>query len=119
MQRTKKSDRQKNARQFYQTLKDGYATRAVVVVEKRDPTSNSNLSRTRFWAVTGNTIGSPDIIAESSILGKEGCWAEFTEAVLGKKAPMGYYDNGFKEWLSKNLGLRITYDDGFAYILEK
>lgn len=115
--RTTKKEREQNARQFYSIFKMGYAKKAPIVV-KRMESSNPNISRCRFLAVPSALgMASPVIIAES-VLGIQGCFIEFLGAI--KPGPqVTYYEEGFNDWVKKNFGFEITFDNGLVLMLEK
>ena len=60
----------------------------------------------------------PVIIAESNVLGIEGCFIELLEFVK-PCVQETYYEDGFNEWLKETYGFEITYKDGLVFMLEK
>ena len=114
-QRTNKTERQKNARYFYQSLQTN--RRMAVVIDRHESTSNPYVNRTQLLAVCGTMKGTPVVIAESSALGLEGCFIELLQNI--KDMPqVTMYENGFAAWLKKNYGISVPYNDGFVMIFE-
>ena len=61
-------------------------------------------------------------MSEKRTLGIEGYFKEFLEFLKNGYESMEqklYWDNGFNEWLNGIYGFKITYKDGFVFMLEK
>lgn len=115
--RTTINERKENARQFYNSFKNGSCNKAAIVV-KRLESSNPHITRCQFWAVpSAFAFAAPVVIAES-VLGIEGCFIELIGS-FSKCPQKTYYETGFNDWLSENFGFRITYQDGLVFMLEK
>lgn len=110
--RITKANRKQNAIKIYNSLKNSGCQ--AIVVQRSDSTTNPNVNRTQFIAAS---FGNPVVIAESSTLGIEGCFIEFIEFLKGGIVQTTYHECGFNEWLEKNLGIKITYNDGFVIML--
>lgn len=110
-------ERKENAKQWYQRFMNGYDTKNAIVIKRNDSTTNPNVNRTQFFSC--NTYGTPVVIAESSVLGIEGCFIELIESIKGGIRQITWFENGFKEWLEETTGLIITYNDGFVIMIER
>lgn len=118
--RTNKKERRQNARQFYSVFMNGCSTKAAIVVKRNDSTSNPYVNRVQFLAVpSGLAYGNPVVIAESSVLGIEGCFIELIDFIKGGIRQTTYHEDGFNEWFEEVLGCRITYKDGLVFMLER
>lgn len=116
--RTTKAERKTNARQFYQSLQN--SNRAVVVRE-RIKSSNPNCNHVRFITARASVLknsGEVYVIAEGAHLGSEECFYEFFSNIKPIYPQKTYYEDGFKEWVNANYGIKITYDDGNTMIWE-
>lgn len=117
--RISKKEREKNARQFYENFVNGFSDKAAIVVRRYDSTTNPNVNRVQFLAViSGTSYGEPNVIAESSTLGIEGCFMELFGFLKGGKQTT-YYEDGFNKWMKETYGFEITYKDGLVFMLEK
>ncbi len=114
--RTTKKERKENARKFYQSFLNG-ADRAVVVIEKSSSATNPYCNRVRFKAVCSLFKDEPLVIAEDNYLGIEGCFYELLDNIKRVSVQCGYYENGFADFLKKEYGLSVTYNDGMAMII--
>lgn len=118
--RTTKKGRKENAKQFYSTFMNGSCTKAAIVVRRYESTTNPNVNRVQFLAVTsGIGYGNPVVIAESITHGVEGCFLEFIESIKGGIRQITYFDDYFNEWLEETLGCWISYKDGLVFMLER
>lgn len=98
--RTTKKERKDNANKFYNSFMSGNCKNAAIVV-KRSDSSNPNINRCQFLAVTSTLafMEKPLVIAES-VMGIDGCFIE----LLGNIKPgvqKTYYEDGFNNWLEK------------------
>lgn len=116
MKRTIKKERQENARKIYNALLQSYHNKIAVVVNRTD-SSNSNVSKCQFLAVNPLSESEKPIVFADSNLGMTGCFNEFISSFYDG-VQKGYFEEGFDEWLSKTLHLRITYNDGYILMLE-
>ena len=116
--RTTKKERKENAKRFYDMFMNSSCNKAALVVV-RTKSSNPNINRCKFLVVPSTLayMGKPVVIAES-ILGIEGCFIELL-GFIKPCAQKTYYEDGFNEWLIKNYGFEITYEDGLVFMLEK
>lgn len=96
-------------------------TKAAIVVERVESKTNPNINRHRFLTVpsTLDFMEKPIVIAESNVLGIEGCFMELLNFIKSCKDSKAYYEDGFNEWLMKKYGFEIAYNDGFVLMLEK
>lgn len=118
--RISKKERKENAERFYKTFMNSNCNKAAIVVQKTESKTNPNINRCQFWAVPSTLayMEAPIIIAESNVLGVEGCFIEFLESIK-PCIQKTYYEDGFNEWLKKTYGFEITYKDGLVFMLEK
>lgn len=118
--KTIKKERKENARRFYETLMDEPWSRAAIVVKKCGSTTNPNINRTQFIAVPcGMSYGHGVVIAESSVLGIEGCFVELINFIKGGIRQKTYYEDGFDKWLEETMGFSIIYNDGLVIMLQR
>ena len=115
MKRTTSKERAENARMFYQTLQNN--SKAAIVIERQEATSNPYVARTRFKAVCSQFKDEPKVIAESPSLGKEGCFIELLEAI-NPGPQVTLFEEGFADFLKDKFNLAVTYDDGMVMILQ-
>lgn len=116
--RVSKSERQKNAKQFYSNLIIGYEGRVALVIKRSESTTNPNINRCQFLAATSIST-TPNVIADS-VDGIRGCFMELISFIDNKQQTKCYYgEDGFNEWLYDTLKFRIVYDDGFVIILKR
>ena len=120
MVRTRKEERRKDANKFYQLFCNSAPCRAVIVVERNVSTTNPYVNRTQFVVAMAEQGREEAVIAESPSLGVEGCWIEFFDFIHGGKQEKMFHDgDDFKDWLRRTTGIRITYYDGKAFIIER
>ena len=119
--RISKKERKENAGRFYNIFMNSNCTQAAIVVERTESKINPNISRCQFLAVPSTLafMENPVIIAESNILGIEGCFMELLDFIKPCKQRKTYYEDGFNKWLMETCGFEITYKDGFVFMLEK
>lgn len=119
--RISKKERKENARRFYNIFMNSNCTQAAIVVERTESKINPNISRCQFLAVPSTLafMEKPVIIAESNVLGIEGCFMELLDFIKPCKQRKTYYEDDFNEWLMETYGFEITYKDGFVFMLEK
>lgn len=88
------------------------------MVERNKSTTNPYIARTQFKAVCSMLKGDPVVIAESTTHGIEGC---FVELLMNIKAmpQITYFEDKFNDFLEKEFGLQITYNDGTVIMLER
>ena len=118
--RTSKKERKENALKFYNMFMNSNCNKAAIVVSRTESKSNPYVIRCQFLAVPSTLafMEKPVVIAESAILGIEGCFIEFLQNI--KEIPQKtYYEDGFNDWLKANFGFEITYRDGLVFMLEK
>ena len=115
--RTTKKEREENARRFYSVLRNGNYNNAAIVINRMN-SSNPHISRCQFLAkINGTMFSEPVVLAESNI-GLEGCFIEFIGAFY-KGPQKTYHEQDFGAWLRKELGLCLTYNDGYVIMLER
>lgn len=108
-------ERKINARQWYSLLINSYNSKSAVVVQIFE-SSNPNINRVQLLAC--NTIGTPVVISES-IDGTRGCLYELFQNIKQLDVAKTYRENDFKEWLSENYNIYLTYDDGMVLMFER
>lgn len=108
-------ERKINARQWYSLLINSYNSKFAVVVQRFE-SSNPNINRVQLLAC--NTIGTPVVISES-IDGTRGCLYELFQNIKQLDVAKTYRENDFKEWLSENYNIYLTYDDGMVLMFER
>lgn len=113
--RTNAKERKINARQWYSLLINSYNSKSAVVVQRFE-SSNPNINRVQLLAC--NTIGAPVVISES-IDGIRGCLYELFQNIKQLDVVKTYRENDFKEWLSENYNIYLTYDDGMVLMFER
>ena len=113
-----KKERKENALRFYNSLRNSSSKKVAIVIERKE-SANPNINRCRFYAVPPTTwLGNGPILIADSVLGIEGCFIELLGNI--KSCPQKtYWEEGFSDWLNKEYGFRITYNDGFVIMLEK
>ena len=119
--RITKKERKVNANKFYRTFMESNCKQAAIVVQRFE-SSNPNINRCQFLAVTSTLAfgEKPIVIAESSF-GIAGCFEEMLQSIrdiepLRRKS---YWDDGFNEWLEETYKFRITYKDGLVFMFER
>ena len=119
--RISKKERKENARRFYDIFMNSNGKKAAIVVERTESKTNPNINRCQFLAVPSTLafMEKPVIIAESNVLGIEGCFMELLDFIKPCKQRKTYCEDGFNEWLMKIYGFEITYKDGLVFMLEK
>lgn len=119
--RISRKERKENAKRFYNMFMNSNCNKAAIVVERTESKTNPNINRCQFLAVTSTLafMEKPVIIAESNVLGIEGCFMELLDFIKPCKQRKTYYDDGFNNWLMETYGFEITYKDGFVFMLEK
>ena len=120
MKRTTKKERKENGNKFYSTFMNSNCNKAAIVVERLN-SSNANINKCRFLAVTSTLayMESPIVIAEST-LGVTGCFMELLDNIKPEvESQKSYFDDDFNDWLEKTYNFRITYKDGLVFMLEK
>ena len=119
--RISKKERKENARRFYDMFMNSNCTKAAIVVERTENKTNPNINRCRFLAVSSTLafMEKPVIIAESNVLGIEGCFMELLDFIKSCKQRKTNYEDGFNDWLMETYGFEITYKDGLVFMLEK
>lgn len=118
--RISKKERKENAIKFYNMFMNSNCNKAAIVVDRTESKTNPNINRFQFLAVP-STLGfmeKPVVIAESNVLGIEGCFMELLEFIKPCRQKT-YYEEGFNKWLMETYGFEITYRDGFVFMLEK
>ena len=118
--RISKKERKENARKFYNMFMNSNCNKAAIVVQRTESKTNPNINRCQFLAVPSTLafMENPVIIAESNVLGIEGCFIELLEFIK-PCVQKTYYEDGFNEWLKETYGFEITYKDGLVFMLEK
>lgn len=116
--RTSKKERRENAVRFYNMFMNSNCNKAAIVAKRTESKTNPNINRCQFLAVPSAFMEKPVIIAESSILGIEGCFMELLKYIKPCRQKT-YYEDGFNEWMMETYGFGITYKDGFVFMLEK
>lgn len=117
MKRTTKNERKLHAQAFWNCFQNG-AIKQAIVVERNKSTTNPYIVRTQFKAVCSMLKDDPVVIAESTTHGIEGCFVELLTNI--KNVPQTrYYDDGFKDFLSREYNLQVNYNDGLVIMLER
>lgn len=119
--RISKKERKENARRFYNMFMNSSCKKAAIVVERTESKINPNINRCQFLALPSTLafMEKPVIIAESNVLGIEGCFMELLDFIKLCKQRKTYYEDGFNKWLMEIYGFEITYKDGLVFMLEK
>lgn len=119
--RISKKERKENAKNFYNMFMNSNCNKAAIVVERTESKTNPNINRCQFLTVPSSLafMEKPVIIAESNILGIEGCFMELLDFIKPCKQRKTYYEDGFNDWLMEIYGFNITYKDGLVFMLEK
>lgn len=117
MKRIAKQERKENAVKFWNCFQNG-ADQMAVIVKRNESTTNPYVNRTQFVAVCSLYKDIPVVIAESVTHGIEGCFMELLQNI--RNIPQTtYFEDGFKDFLKKEYGLIITYNDGLVIMLER
>lgn len=119
--RISKKERKENAKRFYSMFINSNCNKAAIVVKRTESKTNPNINRCQFLAVASTLafMENPVIIAESNVLGIEGCFIELLDFIKPCIQRKTYYEDGFNDWLMETYGFEITYKDGFVFMLEK
>lgn len=117
--RTPINERQKNTKQFYSNLMNGYDGRVALVVQRNESKTNPNINRCQF--LTKLSTFSDPVVVVDSVDGIRGGFVELITFISSSdKANTLYYgEQGFNEWLCEIFNFRIVYDDGLVIILER
>ena len=115
--RISKKERQKNAKQFYNMFMNGCNTKTAIVANRMS-SSNPHVSRCQFLVVPTFGWGDAIVIAESN-LGVEGCFMELFGFIKPELTQKTYFEEGFDKWMKENFQCRITYKDGFVFMIER
>lgn len=118
--RISKKERKENALKFYNMFMNSNCDKAAIVVQRTESKTNPYVNRCQFLVVPSTLafMEKPVIIAESNVLGIEGCFMELLEFIKPCKQKT-YHEDGFNEWLEKTYGFKITYKGGLVFMLEK
>lgn len=118
--RISKKERKENARRFYNMFMNGNCKKVAFVVERTESKVNPNIVKCQFLAVPSTLafMENPVIIAESNVLGIEGCFMELLEFIKPCRQKT-FYEDGFNKWLMETYGFEITYKDGLVFMIEK
>jgi hypothetical protein len=119
--RISKKERKENAKKWYQIFMNSNCNKSAIVVKRYESTTNPNVHRVQFLAVASTLAFTeePIIIAESNVLGIEGCFMELVEFIKGGIIQKTYFEYGFNEWLMETMNFEITYKDGLVFMFEK
>lgn len=115
--RISKEERRKNASALYSRFNG----RVVIVADREESKTNPNINRCKLLACCSELQSMPMVIAESTS-GKMFAFYELLQFISKEKADGAIkllYDKAeLNKYLSKNYGFYISYDDGYAIIIE-
>ncbi len=119
--RVSKKERKENAKRFYSMFMNSNCNKVAIVVQRTESRTNPNINRCQFLVVPSTLafMEKPVIIAESNVLGIEGCFIELLDFIKPCRQRKTYYEDGFNDWLMETYGFEITYKDGLVFMLEK
>ena len=118
--RITKKERNQNARRVYSSLQNH--NKAIITTVRGSSTTNSHVNRVQIIGVSD--LGEQVIIGETATEGRMYAFLEFLKAI--KPVTISYtkineilYDRAkLNNWLNKEYGFRITFDDQVSMMLE-
>lgn len=124
MRRTTKKERKENANRFYNMFMNSNCNQAAIVVERTE-SSNPNINRCRFIAVSSTLafMENPIVIAES-VSGITGCFMELLDNIKPRRGTekhilMIVLTIGLKKRISSELHIRMDLYLCWKRILKK